>query len=270
MFVSPQELFERSRRGSYAVGAFPAFTAEAAQAILDGAARSRAPVVLQITEEMMRSIGLRALTQVVRTLAAESETPTLLHFDHAQGLELIQAAIEAGCMSVMVDTTSQPFETATRLTREVVTYAHDRGVWVEGALPDEAGRTSAQAARRFVESTGIDGLVVSVGTIHGAFSGQEYVQFELLEAIERELPRIPLILHGASGVSAGHLRQVARTHVVKVVISTELYQAFLRAAQAENGTALEHLTSAQEAMAALVEVKVRLLGEGEGGTLEAV
>lgn len=271
MLVKPHELFERARTGEYALGAFAASNLEMTQAIVWAAQVQRSPVVVQTSEQTIRSVGLKILVNIVRTLADDTECPIVLELDHGADFALIQACIEAGYTSVMIDATADSFAENVRRTREVVEYAHGRGVWVEAGIGTDSSFTKPTEAKQFVEATELDALAVSCGTIHGAFTGQEYIQFELIEAIEKYLPALPLVLHGASGVVDRHVAAAAQTNVCKVNFATELKVAFVAGLRSYLGDAQpnpalrEMLAGAQEAVQAVVEQKICLLGSvGQG------
>lgn len=294
MLVKPHEYMERALRGGYAVGAFNASNLEVTQAIIGAASQLQAPVYVQTSEGAIDYAGLRTLAGIVRTLVEDAECPVFLHLDHGKSLERVQACIEAGYTSVMIDASAKNFEENVRITREVVEYAHGRGVWVEAELGSILGKegavglhgeptpeallTNPTQARQFVDETGVDALAVSVGTIHGAFTGQEYIRFELLEAIERALGDFPLVLHGASGIANKHIKQAVARSVCKVNVDTELRIAFEQAVRASLKEApansagrhdsvdpREMLGAAREAVQAVVGQKIRLLGSAGMG-----
>lgn len=282
MLVKPHEYMERALRGGYAIGAFNTSNLEVTQAIIGAASRLQAPVYVQTSEGAIDYAGLQTLAGIVRTLADDAEGAVFLHLDHGKNLERVQACIEAGYTSVMIDASSKSFAENVRLTREVVEYAHGRGVWVEAELGSILGKegavslqgakmpnellTNPREARQFVEETGIDALAVSVGTIHGAFTGQEYIRFELLEAIEKALGNFPLVLHGASGIADRHVKQAVAKSVCKVNVDTELRIAFEQAVRAflqdahETVDPRDMLGAAREAVQAVVAQKIKTFG----------
>ncbi len=282
MIVRPHTLFQDALTNRYAIGAFNTSNLETTQAIIWGADSRRSPVIVQTSEGALEYAGLKVLSQIIRMLAEEEAVPVVLHLDHGKSLAAVQRCIEVGYTSVMIDASTLPLAENTSLTREVVDYAHGRGVWVEaelgtilgqegmrglagGLTPDEL-LTRPEDVAAFVEETGVDALAVSVGTIHGAFTGQEYIRFELLAAIERAAPGLPLVIHGASGIAAVHLRRVAQTNVCKINVDTELRIAFEQAVRAYLGVSHEKLDprellgSAREAVQAVVEEKAQLFG----------
>lgn len=297
MLVKPHEWMERALRGGFAMGAFNTSNLEVAQAIIGAASSLQAPVYVQTSEGAIDYAGLRTLSGIIRTLADDADCPVFLHLDHGRSLERVQACIEAGYTSVMIDASSKSFEENVRSTREVAEYAHGRGVWVEAELGTILGKEGLQAlgehptsprglrgagtpeemltkpeeAKRFVEETGVDALAVSVGTIHGAFTGQEYIRLELLEAIEKALGDFPLVLHGASGIADKHIKQAVARSVCKVNVDTELRIAFEQAVRGylesehEGVDPREILGAARQAVQVVVGQKIQLLGSAGMG-----
>lgn len=248
MLARPHELFAHALHMQYAIGAFNASNLEFAQAIIHAAATKDAPVIVQTSEGAIEYAGLSTLVALVRALADTVSVPVILHLDHGKSLDIIRRCIEAGYTSVMIDASTKSLAENIKLTREVVEYAAPRGVWVEAELgailgaegakslgtsqtPDELFTKPAEA-KQFVAETGVNSLAVSVGTIHGAFTGQEYIRFELLHEIERVLPAFPLVVHGASGIAEAHLQEVAVRNVCKINVDTELRIAFEQALKA--------------------------------------
>ncbi len=282
MLSRPHDLFAQAFNMQYAIGAFNTSNLELTQAIIGAAAAQDSPVIVQTSEGAIEYAGLAVLTTIVKLLAEEAKVPVVLHLDHGKSFGRAKDCIDAGFTSVMIDASTKSFEENIEITRDVVLYAHDRGVWVEaelgailgteGALELEGKKTpdayltSPAQAKEFSAATGIDALAVSVGTIHGAFTGQEYIRFELLEEIQKTLPETPLVVHGASGIADDHLREVATSNVCKINVDTELRVAFDRAVRAyyqqthEKIDIREMLGPAREAAQAVVEHKITLFG----------
>ncbi len=291
MLAKPHKLFADALERGYALGAFNSSNLEFTQAIVGAADTLKAPVIVQTSEKAIEYAGLKTMVNLVRVLAEQASIPVVLHLDHGKSLERVQACVEAGYTSIMMDASTKSFEENIRLTKEVVAYAHDRGVWVEaelgaifgkegmvqlkGGRTPEAVMTDPTQAAHFVEITQVDALAVSVGTIHGAFTGQEYIRFELLEQIQEAVPLTPLVVHGASGMADEHLQRAAKMQVCKINVDTELRIAFdtaLRASLAASGRAAldprEVLGAAREAVQGVVATKIKLFGSAGKSTLD--
>ena len=190
----------------YAVGAFNFGTLEVLKAIIAGAEQTSSPVIAQISEGALKFMGEEYLKQIIVAARKECKVPISFHLDHGTSFESIKKAIEIGCDSVMIDASMLPFEDNITITKNVVDYAHEKGVFVEAELGSLAGIED----NIFVERTGVDSLAIAIGTKHGAykFGGDAKLRFDILEEIEKVIPNTPLVLHGASGVEADSVERL--------------------------------------------------------------
>jgi fructose-bisphosphate aldolase class II len=222
MLVDPRPLLQKALRGRYAIGAFNVNNLELLQGILLGAAMSRAPVIVQTSEGAIEYAGMDMLVAMIRVAAKEHPGPVVLHLDHGKDLKIVKRAIASGYTSVMYDGSSLPYAQNVQNTARVVKWAHAKGVAVEAELgaikgvedfvsvsEREATFTNPEQALDFVERTGCDSLAVAIGTAHGAHkmkstvnSQQSTVALDIprLRRIHALLPKMPLVLHGASSV----------------------------------------------------------------------
>ena len=218
--VTTTEMFKKAYEGGYAVGAFNVNNMEIIQGIIDAALRANSPVILQVSSgarKYANPIYLRKLVEaaVEYTKSVGKDIPIVLHLDHGDSFELCKDCIDSGFTSVMIDGSKYDFEENIRLTKQVVDYAHPRGVVVEAELGKLAGVeddikvdsedalfTDPMEAKEFVERTGCDSLAIAIGTSHGAFKfkGEPKLRYDILEKITNLLPGFPLVLHGASSV----------------------------------------------------------------------
>jgi fructose-bisphosphate aldolase, class II len=242
MIVKPNDYLMDALHNQYAIGAFNTSNLELTQAIIKAAAKLNSAVIVQTSEGAIDYAGIDVMAGMVKEVAQEYKVPVILNLDHGKTFKSAQQCIDAGYTSVMIDASKETFEENVELTKEVTAMAHARGVWVEAELgailgaegakeldgdqtPDDF-MTNPKQVYEFIERTGVDALAVSVGTIHGAFSGQEYIRFELLEEIEKIIPDLPLVVHGASGIAMDHLQRVATQNVCKINVDTEMRIAF--------------------------------------------
>ncbi|MBI3626626.1 class II fructose-bisphosphate aldolase [Candidatus Uhrbacteria bacterium] len=302
MLVSAKTILEKANRGKYAVPAFNVNNMEMIQAIMAGAVQMKSPVILQTTEGAVRYAGMAYLVAMVQ-LAAEAHVPVALHLDHGKDIKLIKQALEAGYTSVMIDASDGSFADNVRLTKLVVERAHVRKISVEAELgaivgvedlvsvsQRDAHLTSPRLAADFVRQTGCDCLGVAIGTSHGAykFKGMPHLDIKRLQEIKKAV-RIPLALHGASGVpsyivrlgtkygaqlgkaqgnSDKEIRAAVRGGINKVNIDTDLRLAFtagVRQALALHKGEFDPrkiLKPARELMTQVVTEKIKLLGCG--------
>jgi len=216
MLVTTKEMFEKSMKEGFAIGAFNVNNMEIVQAIMDAAAEEHAPVIMQASSSAIKYARLNYFMKMVK--AAEEEHPEIpfaIHLDHGPDFETCKMCIDAGFTSVMFDGSKYDFEENIRLTKEVVDYAHEHGVVVEAELgklagieddvnvsADDAMFTDPAQAEEFVRRTGCDSLAIAIGTSHGAykFKGEAKLRFDILAKIKERIPNTPIVLHGASTV----------------------------------------------------------------------
>ena len=178
--VSLREMFSKALADGYAVGAFNVNNMEIVQAITAAAEEEKSPVILQVSKGARSYAGRTYIRKLVEAACAETSVPLVLHLDHGADFEICKACVDDGFTSVMIDGSHLPFEENVALTRKVVDYAHDRGVWVEAELGRLAGveedvssehshYTDPAEAEEFARRTGCDSLAVAVGTSHGAY-----------------------------------------------------------------------------------------------------
>ena len=213
--VTTKEMFEKSMKEHFAIGAFNVNNMEIIQGIVSAAAEENSPVILQVSSGAIKYAGFNYLTKMVEAATLETNIPIALHLDHGPDFETCKACIDAGFTSVMIDGSKYDFEENIALTKKVVDYAHEKGVVVEAELgklagieddvnvaEDEAKFTDPDQAYEFVQRTGCDSLAIAIGTSHGAykFKGEANLRFDILEKIKEKLPNTPIVLHGASTV----------------------------------------------------------------------
>jgi fructose-bisphosphate aldolase class II len=208
-------MFRRAWEGGYAVGAFTVNNMELTQGVADAARDTESPVILQLSANGLRYARPAYLKKIAEAAAEDTGLPICIHLDHGESVEMCRECVDLGFTSVMIDASAQPFEENIRITREVVQYAHDRGVVVEAELGRLAGvedhvevsaedalYTDPQQAAEFVARTGCDSLAVAIGTSHGPhkFTGEPRLAFDRLEEMTCLMPGFPLVLHGASSL----------------------------------------------------------------------
>ena len=254
--VGPKEMFARAYAESYAVGAFNVNNMEIIQGIVQAASEEKAPVILQVSAGARKYAGQSYIIKLVEAALLENDLPIVIHLDHGADFEICKACIDGGFTSVMIDGSHLPFDENIAVTKKVVEYAHERGVWVEAELGKLAGveehvsnefsvYTDPDQAVEFVERSGCDSLAIAIGTSHGAykFKGDASLDFARLEKIAQLLPQYPLVLHGASsvpqdlvamankygaklgsakGVPEDMLRQATRSGVCKINIDSDI------------------------------------------------
>ena len=220
--VTTKEMFQKAYEGRYSIGAFNVDDIDIMQGVLDGAASVDAPVIIAVSEGAYKFMRPEYVVAAARAAGEKYDIPIALHLDHGKDMNIIKNCVDIGFTSVMIDASAYEFEENIRITKEVVEYAHARGVVVESELGAIAGIeddvvvddkygafTHPDDAVEFVKRTGIDSLAIAIGTAHGAYKfkpGQKpQLRFDILEEIEERLPGFPLVLHGASSVPQDRL-----------------------------------------------------------------
>ena len=213
--VTTKEMFEKSMREKIAIGAFNVNNMEIIQGIVDAAAKENSPVILQASSGAIKYARIPYLRKMIEAALEEHDIPIALHLDHGPDFETCKMCIDNGFTSVMIDGSKYDFEENVALTKQVVDYAHSKGVVVEAELGKLAGieddvnvseadamYTDPEQAREFVERTGCDSLAIAIGTSHGAykFKGEAKLRFDILHKIKELIPNTPIVLHGASTV----------------------------------------------------------------------
>ena len=208
-----QQVYQDALKRKYSIGAFNFVNLESLTAILDSAQELNTPVIVAVSESAFKYMGAEMLKGIIEGARKTYTIPFFVHLDHGKSLEMCKKAIACGFDSVMIDASSLPFEQNVDLTKSVVDYAHQFGIQVESELGKLKGveddvssnehlYTEPKEAKLFVEKTGVDSLAIAIGTIHGVnkFAGEAKIRTDILSEIEKEIPNVPLVLHGASSV----------------------------------------------------------------------
>ena len=258
--VTSTEMFKKAYEGGYAIGAFNVNNMEIIQGITEGAKELNAPLILQVSAGARKYANHTYLMKLVEAAIIETGLPICLHLDHGDSFELCKSCIDGGFTSVMIDGSHHGYEDNVALPRQVVEYAHDHGVVVEGELGrlegveddvkvaiGQGSYTDPDQVYDFVTRTGVDSLAIAIGTSHGAYKfkpgTKPQLRFDILEEVQKRLPGFPIVLHGASsvipefvekinkyggnmpdaiGVPEDMLRQAASMAVCKINIDSDL------------------------------------------------
>lgn len=234
--VTSKKMLLDAQKGGYAVGAFNVENMEMVKAVIAAAEELHAPVMLQTTPSTVKYGSLETYAAIVAAEAKKAKVPVCLHLDHGNSYELAVAAIEAGYTSVMIDGSHESFEDNIEVTRRVVEAAKAKGIPVEAELGKVGGKeddleadadtnTDPQEAKEFVERTGVSSLAIAIGTAHGFYVGTPVLDKARVSDI-KNLVSVPLVLHGASGLSEEDVRECVARGMCKVNFATELRAAY--------------------------------------------
>lgn len=281
LVTSEKMLLDAQKKG-YAVGAFNAENMEMIKAIIAAAEELKAPVMIQTTPSTVKYGTLETFVAIVAAEAKKATVPVCLHLDHGSSFELAVRAIKEGYTSIMIDGSKLSFEDNIEVSKRVVDVAAPNGLPVEAELGKVGGKeddlvavadtnTDPEEARIFVEKTGISSLAVAIGTAHGFYVGTPVLDKERLSEI-RKVVDIPLVLHGASGLSDEDVRDCVKRGICKVNFATELRVAYTDAGKkllAEKPDTFDPKKLGEVGMAAVKElVKSRMIVCGCDGKAE--
>lgn len=280
MLVDASELLESAKTLGFAIGAFNTYNLEISLGIVRGAERLQSPVIIQLGASALE-YGGPALGALALRLAATAVVPVAVHLDHARDFKVLSAALDAGFTSVMFDGSRLPLEENIRRTQQAVDLARSYRVPVEAELGAVAGDednskpevtkepfTDPQQAAQFVAETGVDSLAIAIGNAHGYYQEEPELDFERLRAIRDEV-KLPLVLHGASGIPNADIQRAIEIGVCKINVNTDLRRAFFGALQqsiggGSGGYNLPSLMApAIDAVQAAVETKINLFGAAQ-------
>ncbi|MBX8935299.1 class II fructose-bisphosphate aldolase [Enterococcus gilvus] len=224
------DVLTKANKEYYAVGAFNASDLSTARGIIAAAEELNSPVILQFAEVHEEFMSIEMAANVFLDLAEQASVPVVVHLDHGENFGTIMGVIKLGFSSVMVDTSSFPFDENVAQVKEFVKIAHTLGVTVEGELgvmnaEDGSGTlrydqmedsyTNPEEAELFVERTGADALAIAFGTVHGLYREQPNLNFERIKEI-KERVGIPLVMHGGSGLTDSEYRQSIENGINKI------------------------------------------------------
>nr|WP_319489839.1 class II fructose-bisphosphate aldolase [uncultured Caproiciproducens sp.] len=279
MLVTTKKILNDARDGGYAVGAFNAENAEMVWAIVNAAEELKAPVIIQTTSSTLKYFPPAYFANIVKAAAATVSVPVAIHLDHGSSFELAKACIDSGYTSVMIDGSALPYEENISVTQKVCAYADNFGIPVESELGKIGGKeddtesaddqyTDPDQAVDFVSRTGISSLAVAIGTAHGIYAKTPVLDFNRAAMI-RKVISIPLVMHGASGLSDEALREGVEKGMAKINFATELRIAFTNAVKAhlaEHPNDIDpkkYLGTARIAVKELVKSKILVCGSAK-------
>jgi len=280
--VDLKDYFRKAQKEHWAIGQFNFSTIEQLRAILAAAEKLKSPVILGTSEGESKFLGLRESIALVEISKTKWQVPAFLNLDHGKDLNQLKKAIDFGYPAVHFDGSKLPLEKNIKYTKKIVDYAHKRGVLVEGELGYIAGEsilhketakikkedlTSLEQVSQFVKKTKVDSLAIAIGNIHGIYVKMPKLDFERLKEISKKTNAY-LVLHGASGVAKGEIKEAIKCGIVKININTELRQAWRKFLEKTLKTKSKQvkpykiLPQVEGAVQKVVEEKVKLFGSG--------
>lgn len=276
-FVTSEKMLLDAQKGGYAVGAFNVENMEMVMAVIAAAEELRAPLMLQTTPSTIKYAGLDMYLANVKAAAERANVPVCLHLDHGDSFDLAMRALRTGYTSIMIDGSHNVFEENIAVTKAVADACRPSGIPVEAELGKVGGKeddldggegngyTDPLEAKEFVERTGVTSLAVAIGTAHGVYKGVPKLDLDRLAEI-RKVVDIPLVLHGASGLSEEAVVESIKRGICKVNFATELRIAYTDGVKeflAANPDAFDpkkYGKVAMEHVKAIVETRMKMCG----------
>lgn len=243
MLVTSTELFKVAKEKHFAIPHFNFWSRASLKAYLEVADQLNLPVIIACAESHRSQMTTEEALQLGRYYAEKVHVPVVLHLDHGTTPSIIRYAVDHGFTSVMIDASQDPFEENVRKTKEVVEYAHSKGIVVEAEIghvgtgtkydsnENDTKYTQVAAAADFIHQTGADSLAVSIGTAHGTYKGTPHINFDRLNELAVHVP-VPLVLHGGSSTGDANLSKAAENGICKINIFTDITIAALNKAKA--------------------------------------
>jgi ketose-bisphosphate aldolase len=244
--VDAKEMLLKATREKYAVGAFNCTNLIQMEAVVEAAVELKAPLILQASVAPSKFLGPQVIGGIYKILAQSAPIPICLHLDHCNEVEFCKVCADAGYTNIMIDASKQEFSENIRQTKEVVDYCHGLGnISVEGELgtvsgvedqvkvaEDEAQLCDPEQAMAFVEQTGIDIFAPAIGTAHGVYKTKDpKLDFDRLkkiaEMINGQKPRVPLVIHGGTGLKPDVVKKLVALGGSKYNVSTDLKHSLI-------------------------------------------
>lgn len=235
MIVTNKALLVKAKEQGIAIPAFNVDNLESVIGVLEAVDLTRKPIIVQTIPRTLKYGGVNTYSALVRAIY-KSDTDISIHLDHGGDLQTCLDCIKAGYTSVMIDGSMLEFEKNIALTKQVVELAHSYGVSVEAELGTIGGKeeteseikyTEVSEAKEFVQRTGVDSLAIGVGTAHGVYKGVPHIAVDRIAEIASVVD-IPLVLHGASGLSDDVIKSCIKAGISKINFATHLRQAFTK------------------------------------------
>lgn len=241
MLVNFKEMLQKAKQEHYAVPHLNINNLEWTKYILEECNDLNIPVILGVSEGAAKYMGgFSVVSVLVKSLASTLaiEVPVCLHLDHGSSFENCKAAIDAGFTSVMIDASKHELNENIKITKQVVDYAHERGVSVEAEVGHIGGsednvsgnilNATLEDCLKLYQNTGIDSLAPALGSVHGFYKGEPNLDFKTMKTINENLP-IPLVLHGGTGIPEDKIRTAIASGISKININTDLQSVWSKA-----------------------------------------
>ena len=243
MYVNMDKMLRSAGRDHFAVGAFNMVNYLTALAIVKAAEELHSPVIIQTSVATVKQIGVKETITMLRGIVEDSAVPVAVHLDHCTDPDLVIKCIDLGWSSVMIDLSKQSFQANIETTRDIVRYAANKNVSVEGELgaifgveddikvdDSEACLATPEASNEFVMQTGVSAFAPAIGTAHGLYKGEPKVEYGLFKSIA-DVVNCALVIHGGTGLPAEAFRRLIALGASKINVSTAVKIAYCQGMQ---------------------------------------
>jgi len=239
-----KKILAAANAGGFAVPAFNYSDIWDFLAIIEAAEELEAPIFISSNQQVVTDIGIELTGAFGAAASAKAKVPVIHHLDHSNKVSICKAAVDNRYPSVMIDASARPLEDNISTVREVVTYAHAQGVFVEGEVGRIQGMgvegmytgtdflARVEDCEKFVAESGVDSLAAGVGTAHGFYKGKPEIHFDLLEKIKKAV-KIPMVLHGGTGIPQEDVRRAIKNGINKMNVGTIIHCTYMNAMRAE-------------------------------------
>lgn len=270
MLVGFKEILENAEKGGYAVPAFNVYNMETVMGVAAAAEKLRAPVIMQFYSRLATTGFADYLAPVILEAAQKASVPVCMHLDHGAGYDAAAIAVRRGATGIMVDFSALSMEENIRKTALAVKICDALSIGVEGEI-GHIGKasdgvctqyTTAEEAEKYVSQTGVAALAAAVGTAHGRYKQAPRLALERIREI-KEAIKIPLVLHGGSGVPDDQIAAAVEAGIRKMNFGTDLCYAFLDACRAADSDVVAidlFMRRPIESVCAFAESKIKVLG----------
>ena len=233
--VTTTEMFKKAYEGGYAIGAFNINNMEIIQGIVSACKKHNSAVILQVSKSALKYAHPLYLKKMVDAAVEETGLDIALHLDHGPDFETCKLCIESGFTSVMFDGSHLELDENIKVTKEVIKLAKKYGADVEAEIGCVGGSedgsediaincTKPEDAVKFEKETGVDALAIAIGNAHGNYKSTPKLRFDILEEVEKNT-KLPLVLHGGTGITPDDFVRCAHTGIKKINIATATFDS---------------------------------------------
>ena len=237
LLLQKKKMFDTAHDQGQCIGAFNVFNSVTAEAVVKASNELKMPAIIQMSMTMVKKMGVQKATAMLKMAIAESDYGVYHHLDHCTDALIAKQCIQSGWASIMFDGSELPFEENVRVTKEILDYASDFGVMVEGEIGQIKGveddisvdnevLAGYDQVKKYVERTKVHTIAPSIGTAHGLYSGSPVIDYGLIRELYRDIEQ-PVVIHGGSGLSVEEYHKLVMAGAAKINISTAVKHAYL-------------------------------------------